>query len=858
MISDIFIWWLVVQMLGLLGLPLTTFLFRSLPDRGYAFSKSLGLLLTGYGAWLLAMLGLSSFGAPLLVFVALLMCGVGIVVQQANRNASETATEKPATTQAKLLRWFSGSSTPGCSWHTILTYEIVFLLALVFMAWMRSYNPDPWGTERPMDYAFFNAIRNSQIFPPEDPWLSGYSINYYYFGYLLMASVALLSGRDPAVAYNLALALIFALTALGISGIITNLIRLTLGDKHSVVNSDRSPRSLALRSGMALLGVVLVLLAGNQAGVLQVIIGNHRVVALDGWQLAAALPQALAGKNPIELPYPANTSEFDEITTLERENSIDNFNWWWPSRTLWDDYSAQGRPRQYTITEFPFFSFWLGDMHPHVMALPAGLLALALALATLTRTQIPAFAQGRQGWADLILTGLVLGSLYTINSWDLPTYVLLYAGAILLLYLRLHAGQAVPWRHLSKQFGLMLLAAFLLFGPFYLTFHSLVGSAAPRIEFPLLSKITQIIGPVIYAKSGLHAFLIIFGLFVLPLAAFVYLTRTAQTNPLPRSGAPLGIVAGHTEGETSPSFPRSALNLIFSPWLTPLLLLIGLLIGFPLLALVGLGLLAVRQALRLATAPAEAFVLLVVALGCAICFGTELIYIRDVFEGMSVRFNTIFKFYYQVWLLWGTVAAYAFWWLLTQTSGRRRVVAYGVGAFFLAFLAGGLVYPAINLRDMVTKGTQVGLHGKTPREFSDAGTASIQWLRQHVTPGSVVLEAVHPRGGSYNGEGFGGVSASTGLPTVIGWTGHQDQWRGGDAAARAEIEPRKEDVELIYSTLDPVQARELLEKYAVSYVYIGGVERQNYLPESLAKFDQLGQPVFQQDEVTIYALPPAQ
>ncbi|NJL34854.1 MAG: hypothetical protein HC893_14625 [Chloroflexaceae bacterium] len=85
------------------------------------------------------------------------------------------------------------------------------------------------------------------------------------------------------------------------------------------------------------------------------------------------------------------------------------------------------------------------------------------------------------------------------------------------------------------------------------------------------------------------------------------------------------------------------------PWLPLALLVAGLLVGFPLLALAGLGIVAVVQALRHSDQPAVAFVLLVLALGCAICFGTELVYIRDVF---SNRMNTIFKFYYQVWLLW--------------------------------------------------------------------------------------------------------------------------------------------------------------------------------------------------------------
>jgi hypothetical protein len=71
---------------------------------------------------------------------------------------------------------------------------------------------------------------------------------------------------------------------------------------------------------------------------------------------------------------------------------------WWPSRVVWDERPGWNPATQqiemvrgYAITEFPFFSFWLGDMHPHVMALPFGVLALALALNIVARSTATAF-----------------------------------------------------------------------------------------------------------------------------------------------------------------------------------------------------------------------------------------------------------------------------------------------------------------------------------------------------------------------------------------------------------------------------------------------------------------------------------
>ena len=64
---------------------------------------------------------------------------------------------------------------------------------------------DAAGTEKPMELAFINAIMRSPTFPPSDPWLSGYAISYYYFGYVLVALLAKLTALPGAVAFNLGL-----------------------------------------------------------------------------------------------------------------------------------------------------------------------------------------------------------------------------------------------------------------------------------------------------------------------------------------------------------------------------------------------------------------------------------------------------------------------------------------------------------------------------------------------------------------------------------------------------------------------------------------------------------------------------
>jgi YYY domain-containing protein len=384
-------------------------------------------------------------------------------------------------------------------------------------------------------------------------------------------------------------------------------------------------------------------------------------------------------------------------------------------------------------------------------------------------------------------------------------------------------------------------ASLIMLVPFHLTFKSLVARLDPLIDIPILASITRTIGIETQSRTTISNFLVIFGLFLLPLVVFVF----AQGR------------AGASADRRSQGADRSL------RWIVLAALLIGPLIGFPLLVLLPLAIYAAQLAAEHTERPAAAFTLWAFAVGCLICFGTDVVYIRDVFEGLSPRLNTIFKFYYQAWLIWGVLAGYAVWWLAlgrwTRAMRNLSSIVYRLSSIpltlvFVLLLAGALVYPWLTAGRSLREKPLVGLAGVTPRLATPEGAASIDWLRANVPPTAVILEAV---GGAYNAEGFGGVSASTGLATVLGWPGHEDQWRGGDPGARAQIGPRQQEISTIYTTADVAQARELLLKYKVDYVYIGALERvaaeqAGAPPEAIDKFAQLGEPVFQQGDVTIY------
>jgi len=423
-----------------------------------------------------------------------------------------------------------------------------------------------------------------------------------------------------------------------------------------------------------------------------------------------------------------------------------------------------------------------------------------------------------------------------INSWDLPTYLLIFLGALALKTATQPdialAGAAFPniplitrltppWRGYLANALLIIVASVLLIAPFLLTFTSLVGGRAPLIDLPLIGGITRFLG-FVTDRTDLHSFLIIFGVFLTPLIGLtVALARDTERTLL--------IVSG-------------------------IAVVVGAFIGFPLAALLPLGLAAVLLARRHSAHPADAFVFVMFALGCAISFGVEVVYIRDVFEN---RMNTVFKFYYQIWLIWGVIGGYAAWRLvqravtLQRTQLLRLIGGLVAPALALVLLASGLTYPWLTAGKAFTEGRHVGLEGRTPRERTLAGAEAIAWIRANTPGDAVILEAVGP---SYDtaGMGYGGVSSSTGRSTVMGWEGHQQQWRGGDPTLLAEIAPRAADVATIYSTTNVAQARALLATYGVDYIYVGETERQTYPAEGLAKLPELGEVVFQNEEVTIY------
>jgi YYY domain-containing protein len=234
-VLDAFIFWLLAEALGLVGLPVAAIVFRRLPGNGLAFARPLGLLLVGYPLWLLVSVNAIPYthGAAIAVTVCAAVASATLAI----------GTLRPKRLGAAPVRlWVVG--------------ELLFCVIFAGCALLRSFAPEVLQTEKPMDMAIVNSLNASDTFPPHDPWLSGSTLNYYYFGHYLNALLIRLTGVDPAVGYNLAVALFSALTVTSVYGAGSALYLALRKESHA-------PTVPAIVPGLAAAAFAMV---GNLAG----------------------------------------------------------------------------------------------------------------------------------------------------------------------------------------------------------------------------------------------------------------------------------------------------------------------------------------------------------------------------------------------------------------------------------------------------------------------------------------------------------------------------------------------------------------------------------------------------------------
>jgi len=796
---------IVVELAGLFALAL---LRRALPVPGvYALAKVLGILLVAYLPWAATLLGTGVTREAMMLSFGFLGA-VGI------------------------WKWRQGAPTKLARADIVAT-EALFWLTFTALVLVRAWNPEIYWGEKPMDFSFLNALFRSSDIPPPEPWFSGSTLHYTYFGHYVVAAIGKLCHIHPGVLFNLGIGLFGALTAI----------------------AAYAAGSAATRKWQGgLLSAFFVILIGNLSGI-----------------------RELIGRTPkIRKP---DASIFDQIQWLfENAARTMNFDYFWATSRVIKD----------TINEYPLWSYLFADLHAHVLVMPFSLTFIALTLWWVRRDEVvptrvhEAAPSPPSTIGVFALLALTLGAIMVTNGWSTPTYVLFFPFvvgsfalatrgvsrlqtiAILLLVLlfllpaaALLIAEPAQLDDLAREWGwkarevpgtlaaiglggiafvllptaailtaILTVSAYALYLPFWLHFSSPVRNWGWERD----------------AYANIYDYANIFGLFLFVAVPFLYLLWRLRLDP--PSGARLGwmrgfamvvfaLVVGFCMLGSSPTVQEmlpDALELEGS-------------LRF------GLGALALLS-FYCAIEPCLTYNLRIAAVMFAFAFaitaGADVVHVWD-------RMNTIFKFYLESWFMFAIASAAAVVeiWRRRERTGwlLHRAWKFGLVALVLLSLFTGIT---------ATRGVILTRRVQTPRPTLD-GTAYLErrdphelaayeWINENV-PGIPVVAEAH--GPSY--QDYTRVAMNTGLPTVLGWDYHVHQ----RAHRWPDIRRRKADLENLYTTDKKQVAKAVLDRYNVALVYVGAVERRAYKGGNVVNFkqwDDLLSPVYTNRGVHVFAV----
>ena len=668
--------------------------------------------------------------------------------------------------------------------------ELLFTLAFAFWTYFKAHNPEitTAGGEKWMEMAFINSSLLSPSFPPQDPWLAGFGISYYYFGYILMAMLIRLSGVASTTAFNLLIPTLLGLTLSAALSIVTNLV--------CVHRKQTQPTLLASLTG--LLGAVFVALLGHWEGLLEVLHSRGLLSSLF-WRWLDIM-------------------NLNEPPLADGPWIPQRFIWWWRGSRVINDYDLAGVQRE-VIDEMPFFSFLLGDVHPHVMNLPFVLLAIALAFNLVLNLRLnnqategednPSLLETiKNGIRDLVLAAggrlpyvlyaLCIGALGFLNTWDLPIYLAVMGLAYWLWRGRENIVEAVA------GMGAFAVVAILLYLPFYLSFQSQAGGILPNLWNPTrLPQFVVFFGPFLVLGIGLvmtcsqggkswqknlkwtlPLFLVAPLLLLIMIGAAFFILPGPQEFLQGYLNDP-NIQTALGGGNLSHLLTEILKRRLGNPW--TYLFLGGLLSWVFALWWANLSSPGGRDGLN----KAEQFALSLLFVGFLLSFSTEVFFLKDLFK---TRMNTIFKFYFQAWVLLALVGAFGVYYVHQTLRKPAYRMTWQVGVVVMVLAA--LVYPSLAILNKTNNFTgPANLDGTAwVANYSPDDYAAIQWLKENADPTAVILEAP---GDSYKFDNR--ASALSGRATVLGWRFHQAQWRG----SYEENSKREPDIERIFNDTNP-------------------------------------------------------
>ncbi len=797
-------WYALGGLLALLALPALRWPFGALPDRGWPVARLAGMLLWAWLAWWAGDAGIPLGRGLLWALLAGGALAAGVAYARA---------------------WADWRAWLRRAWPSLLRVELLYLAFFALDLGIRYLNPDLWhpwkGGEKPMDFAYFNAVLKSTVVPPYDPWFAKGFINYYYWGFALVGMPVKALGIRPGVAYNLILPTLFA-------GVATAAFALARG----LAAAWHQGRRYATQAGLA--AAVGTVLLGN--------LGTVRML----WEGLVRLGQGGLPLSPdlgLLERLPLAVEGFLRLLAGDSLPYIPGDWYWFPSRIIPAPGSIE------PITEFPYFTFLYADLHAHMIALGVTLMALLWGWAVVRAARRGAWSGERlRGWAGwrrvaaaLFWGGLIVGALRAINTWDYPTYLLLSGLALAYAWVVARGRPRTPraWAVRLAEAGLGVLALYAL----------TVALWRPYLRWYAqgYAQVTLWWGP----NTPLSAYFWHWGLFYFVTLTWLGVLVVDWLRTVPaveglrwwRRGGRWAVLAGALVALGGPALVQGLYRTPIG-WVTlpPLVLITALL-------------------LRRDLDDATRFGLTLWAAALSLTLMVEII----VLVGDLERMNTVFKFYLQAWVLWAAAAALGLvqvlralprWPLRAQTLWTTGLTALALGAFLFTWMA-----TLDKVRDRMAPDAPHTLDGQAymtyAQYFAPTGMLdlsedyrAIRWLLTHVDGSPVIVEAntVEYQWGNR-------MAINTGLPAVVGWNWHQRQQRGvivpGDWVTN-----RIAEVAGFYTTTERAYVEDFLRRYDVTYIVVGQLERATYPGPGLEKFrlwdGDLWQEVYRDGATVIY------
>jgi YYY domain-containing protein len=683
-------------------------------------------------------------------------------------------------------------------------------------------------TEKPTDSMLLSAVMQSAGFPPHDPWASGYTLSYYYFGQVMGSSAGLMAATNNTTTYNAFVALYFALTA-----------QTTFGVVYNMVTRRAVRQNTALRYG--LLGVLMVML-----------VGNYQMTFVEiPYQTANASPEYLQFW---DVPERGTPIEARENVSPETWGLV----WYFRATRVINDrvlpylYSAQSSD---AVTEFPAFSFIHSEAHAHVIVLFVTITTIGAAFGHVYNT-------GRASVGQFVVYAILCGCAFFTNAWSYPVSIGMLIGAEIIRRIREQAGWSRAALRDTVIFAAALgVASLLSVGLFITSYQTPVRGFNPNLwQATRLQQLFLVMGALLPLtilfvarqfslahRAGKTALAWATGISTILALGLSGYTLTLLFREATRNDGAYAIVNRFFQVYTNPNEPGlidTVMPTVIQyrlegvPTLIVLFTLVALILAL-LLPYMKRG--SNREDSDAASStfdPSMAFALFMMLLAVLLQIVPEFFYVAD---GWGTRNETLFKFYNNVWALLGIAVTYGMFTLLSDRE--RRIVARPTRAAAalacVLFIVPTLPYAPTALWTTALLETRRWFprEGVSPMTLDGGYTlvteddeVTLRCLQARVGQENVVVASGvwnetdrYSRFNVGRGAASGRVGAFTGYATLLGWGSHEAMWRGD--AVFQQLRVRAADTRTLYQAATLEEVQPLIDQYGIDYILYGTVER---------------------------------